>query len=215
MRSYSRINIAFILFTSLSTWLAIASISKIDLTFHEQITDYSCGAACLESVMEYWGTEVDQEAMLDSTPPMNPATGYTVGELKDIALSRGLQAFAIIGNTTFLAGQIDKQRPIIVPIMITYNEYRFEFASRAPIVGPCTKPFGTMWSWNTAILFWFSRLMRIPCVSLIPCMAPCASQRSVFEAMWAKRKTPCSWWPTNSNECNSYFTEGGSHAFNT
>ena len=188
MRSYSRINIAFILFTSLSAWLAIASISEIDLTFHEQITDYSCGAACLESVMEYWGTEVDQEAMLDSTPPMNPATGYTVGELKDIALSRGLQAFAIIGNTTFLAGQIDKQRPIIVPIMITYNEYRFEFASRAPIVGPVYEAFrdNVVLEYSHFVLVFEVDEDSVRVVD--PMYGTVRIPKERFESMWAKRE---------------------------
>ncbi|WP_022661535.1 cysteine peptidase family C39 domain-containing protein [Paucidesulfovibrio longus] len=168
--------------------LCLASTDGIELAFHKQVESYSCGAACLQSLLEYWGVEADQRTILDKTPPRNRSTGYTVGELKDIAAGTGLQAFGITGNINFLEGQLTKKRPVMVPIMISYNEYRMQFAARAPLVGPAYETLK-----NVAILEYshFVLVMEVDEDSvrvLDPMYGKVRIPRPRFEQMWAKRE---------------------------
>ncbi|MGE4506661.1 MAG: cysteine peptidase family C39 domain-containing protein [Desulfovibrionaceae bacterium] len=120
----------------LAAALAAAALASrtLDVPFHEQVTNTSCGAACLESAMEYWGVRVTQKEMLRRHPPKS-RNGYSIGELKAIAMDKGLKAFGVAVQMDFLEAQTAKGRPVIVPVMITYDEYRFNFAARVPVIG--------------------------------------------------------------------------------
>ncbi len=107
----------------------------ITLPYEEQSTEYSCGLACLVGVLNYWKTPVSQGRLLDQSPPQNTRTGYSVGELRTIAKSSNMQAFSLVGNTAFLEEQVKNGRPIIVPLEMPYNRYRFNFIHSIPLYG--------------------------------------------------------------------------------
>lgn len=107
----------------------------ITVPFVQQSTDYTCGLACLVSVLQYWKQPASENDILSRTPPDSRRTGYSVGELKRIAKDRQAQAFAMIGTTMFLEQQVKKGRPVIVPLQMPYNRYRLNFVREIPIYG--------------------------------------------------------------------------------
>jgi len=109
--------------------------SYVLVPFVAQENDYSCGLACLVSVLTYWKDPVSQRELLRQTPPESKATGYNVGELKAIATGRDKQAFALLSTTTFLEQQLGRGRPSIVPLEMEYNHYIFNFMRKIPIYG--------------------------------------------------------------------------------
>lgn len=109
--------------------------SYVLVPFVAQENDYSCGLACLVSVLTYWKDPVSQSKLLRRFPPESKATGYKVGELKAIAEDRNKQAFALTATTAFLEQQLGKGRPLIVPLEMEYNHYMFNFMRKIPIYG--------------------------------------------------------------------------------
>lgn len=103
--------------------------------FVAQENEYSCGLACLVSVLAYWKDPVSQRELLRQTPPESKSTGYNVGELKAIAAGRNKQAFALTATPAFLEQQLGKGRPPIVTLEMEYNHYLFNFMRKIPIYG--------------------------------------------------------------------------------
>jgi predicted double-glycine peptidase len=120
---------------SLVTLGLLEEASYILVPFVAQENDYSCGLACLVSVLTYWKDPVSQRELLHQTPPESKATGYKVGELKAIAAGRDKQAFALTATPAFLEQQLGKGRPLIVPLEMEYNHYLFNFMRKIPLYG--------------------------------------------------------------------------------
>ncbi len=110
--------------------LGVSDDAVIPLRFEEQVTVFSCGLACLVSVMEYWGTLQKQYDLLDAHPPRNERTGYSMGELKTIAEGQSARAYCLQGEYGFVKQQIAKRRPLIMPLLIPYNEFGFSIGRR-------------------------------------------------------------------------------------
>jgi len=160
----------------------------VTVAFVAQHNDYSCGLACLVSVLAYWDDPVSQAELLRRSPPENTKTGYRVDELKDIATGRNKLAYALTGGTEFLELQIMNGRPIIVPLEMEYNHYMFNFMRKIPLYGrffeyvterfvPKFSHFVTVFAVSRATIWVMDPLFG---VKAIP--------RDEFEPMWAAKK---------------------------
>jgi len=113
----------------------LEDIDYVRITFVSQTDNYDCGLACLVSVLDYCKIPVNHESLLEEMPPGSMRTGYSVGELREIAKSKNINAFALIGNPAFLEQQLQQGRPVIVPLDMSYNQYRYNFVQRVPLYG--------------------------------------------------------------------------------
>jgi ABC-type bacteriocin/lantibiotic exporter with double-glycine peptidase domain len=92
--------------------------TALDVTFVRQASPAGCGMAALASVMQYYqATAPPQQALLERYPPASPE-GYSLGELRDIARAHELAAFVVPGDKAFLRSQLDRGRPVIVPLQV-------------------------------------------------------------------------------------------------
>ena len=88
------------------------------LTVTKQTECYSCGIACIASVIKYWGKHVSEKQLLEEFPS-SPKRGYWIRDLKRIAANKGLEAFVITMQRNpkeSLHEQIFKGRPVICAI---------------------------------------------------------------------------------------------------
>jgi hypothetical protein len=98
----------------------------------------SCGAHALASVVNYWrgqGT-LDGETLYRQTPPRSPS-GYSMAELMAIAQSNGLMASAVRLPQEQLIQELERGRPVLVPVRIPsiYVQQRQLPGQGIPIVG--------------------------------------------------------------------------------
>lgn len=106
--------------TTLPNNLATADLTIKDVRFEKQASKYACGIASLISVLDYWDIEAEQSVLSEKYPYKYKGEGYSMRELKEIALKSGAQAFVLQGDKDFLKEQILLGRPIIVPVyMVT------------------------------------------------------------------------------------------------
>ena len=104
------------------------------LEITKQYKSTSCGSASLVSVLKYWGLDVTEEEILEEFP-MLPKGGYSIAQLKDIATSKGLEAYALAMQSKAiqqLKEQISKGRPVICAARFPRHLY---FAYDVPIYG--------------------------------------------------------------------------------
>lgn len=95
----------------------------LDVSLRRQIDKTSCGAAALQSVTEYWGNKTaDQRTIIRDFPPKDGREGFSLGEMKRIALGLGFKAFVVAGAESFLVKQLDLGRPVIVPVTLEYGK---------------------------------------------------------------------------------------------
>jgi len=107
------------------TYVAIDAVKQSDQA--------SCGAAALACVLGYWGDDVDEAALWADSPPEQP-TGYRLPELRDIALQRGFQAFALADvpePEQFLEEQVALGRPVLIAVVLPEGRY---FGAPVPII---------------------------------------------------------------------------------
>lgn len=109
-----------------------AIISRVN--FVEQIDQTGCGAAVLSSVMAYWGISKSYDYII-SKYPQRSELGYTLGELKQIASQQGLLSFSLIMNETNLIKQLEKGRPIIVPVKVFLSKFYEYLPNFTPFLG--------------------------------------------------------------------------------
>ena len=166
----------------------LGEATYVTIAYVAQHTDYSCGLACLVSVLAYWDDPVSQPELLRRNPPENVKTGYRVGELKDIALSRNKLAFALTADTNFLEQQIRNGRPVIVPLEMEYNHYLFNFMRTIPVYGRffeyVTERFVPKFSHFVTVFAASSRTIWV----MDPLFGVKAIPRGEFESMWAAKK---------------------------
>lgn len=77
-----------------------------------------CGSACLQAVIRYWKIRPAPEAALKDHSPLS-TSGYTLRELKAMAIDQGLKAYIIAMRDeprATLTEQISRGRPIICAV---------------------------------------------------------------------------------------------------
>jgi predicted double-glycine peptidase len=107
----------------LSMFGGVESRNLIETPFVKQTSDTNCGAAALATVSQYLGVAVSVEDIVDDVKPSPLNQGFSIRQLRDVAMSRGLHAFAVRLSYVQLADQIQKGRPVIVPLrIVTYSD---------------------------------------------------------------------------------------------
>lgn len=108
---------------------------SVDAT--KQSKQLSCGAAALTSVLNYWKEDDQptyQEKDLITANPARSEEGYPILQLREMALDRGLVAFAVTLDEDpwrELFEHIDAGRPVITAIQCPRGRY---FGKKVPLV---------------------------------------------------------------------------------
>jgi ABC-type bacteriocin/lantibiotic exporter with double-glycine peptidase domain len=109
----------------------------------KQTEKNSCGAACLASVADYWGVDLTEQQIQKAYPkPLKD--GYSILELKAIAVSNGLDAYMLAMSEdplSQLRQQLAKGRPVICAVSFPQSRY---FAYDVPVYGPVYRAL--LWS---------------------------------------------------------------------
>lgn len=160
----------------------------IPLSVEEQLTVYSCGLACLVSVMNYWGVDADQQYLLDRYPPKHGSRGYSMGELKSIAAEHSAKAYNLQGGFNFLRQQIAKGRPLITPLLIPYGEFEFKTIRSIPGAGNLFSGLSRRFSGAYSHFVAVSAIGQGRVLFMNPMYGLQEVEESRFLDMWEKKK---------------------------
>mgnify|MGYP000394373195 CR=1 FL=1 len=112
------------------------SSEQLSIKVIKQINNYSCGLACLVSILDYWDREAKQQKLLDYYPPNKDSKGYSLGSLKKIAKKKyKMNSYAMFSNFRFLRQQIEKGRPVMVALVVPHNMYKLDIIRKMPVYG--------------------------------------------------------------------------------
>lgn len=81
-----------------------------------------CGLAALASVAGAWGRQWTVEELAREAPPTKK--GVKLKRLRELARSRGLEAFAISGTFADLRRELKQGRPVLVGLVLPYEQDR-------------------------------------------------------------------------------------------
>lgn len=81
-----------------------------------------CGLAALAMVAGAWGKQWSVVELNRQLPPTSK--GIRLGALRDLARTRGLDAFAIAGTPKDLAHELQLGRPVLLGLMLPYDQQR-------------------------------------------------------------------------------------------
>lgn len=88
-----------------------------------QRQETDCGLAALAMVAGAWGQTWNVDELARTVKPTEQ--GVRLGTLRDLARSRGLQAYAIRASTNDLANEIRAGRPVLLGLVLPYQGERF------------------------------------------------------------------------------------------
>jgi ABC-type bacteriocin/lantibiotic exporter with double-glycine peptidase domain len=100
-----------------ATWLRAAPTPVV-----RQKQESDCGLAALAMVAGAWGRHWSVDDLAHRLPPS--ASGVKLGALRDLARNRGLQAFALRGNTEDVKHELASGRPVVLGLMLPYDNSR-------------------------------------------------------------------------------------------
>jgi ABC-type bacteriocin/lantibiotic exporter with double-glycine peptidase domain len=89
--------------------------------FVHQRSESDCGAAALAMMLSYWGAPLTIDQIL-AVHPTSRDRGIKAGQLRDLARSKGLQAFVIKGQVTDLLVELQRRRPVLVGLAKPYGD---------------------------------------------------------------------------------------------
>jgi ABC-type bacteriocin/lantibiotic exporter with double-glycine peptidase domain len=97
-------------------WVLVGRVPLI-----RQRATADCGAAALAMVLSFWTTPTSVAA-IDARDPAAAAKGWRAGQLRDLALERGLDAFVISAGIDDLTREIRHGRPVVVGVVKRYGD---------------------------------------------------------------------------------------------
>jgi hypothetical protein len=116
-----------------------ASGLVLPVVHDRQTSAASCGAHALASVINYWRGPgvVTGNSIFAKTPPADLKTGYSLAELRDIAVQHGLLASAVRLTPDDLVGELEAGRPVLVPVLVpaVYVDARTLPGQGVPVIG--------------------------------------------------------------------------------
>jgi len=103
------------------------SPSTLDASWHQaastpvvrQEKAMDCGLAALAMVAGAWGEHVTLAELQQQSPP--GPQGVRLGTLRDVARSRGLQAYAIRGTFADLEHELAMRRPVLLGLLLPFE----------------------------------------------------------------------------------------------
>jgi ABC-type bacteriocin/lantibiotic exporter with double-glycine peptidase domain len=84
-----------------------------------QHQETDCGLAALAMVAGAWGQRWSVDDLDHQLPPS--ARGVKLGDLRDVARGRGLEAYAIRGTTADLARELSHGRPVLLGLILPFD----------------------------------------------------------------------------------------------
>ena len=81
-----------------------------------------CGLAALAMIAGAWGRQWSVDDLDQQLPPTE--RGVKLGALRDLARSRGLDAYAIKGTPDDLAHELSSGRPVLLGLILPYDRKR-------------------------------------------------------------------------------------------
>jgi ABC-type bacteriocin/lantibiotic exporter with double-glycine peptidase domain len=87
-----------------------------------QHRETDCGLAALAMVAGAWGRNWSVADLTHQLPPTD--RGIKLGALRDLARTRGLEAYAIKGNARDLEKELSLGRPVLLGLMLPYDRKR-------------------------------------------------------------------------------------------
>jgi hypothetical protein len=117
----------------------------LPVVYDQQTTPASCGANALASVVNYWqgqGT-VSGAALYQTSPPADPANGYSLAELMTLAQRRGLLVSAVRLTHDDITRELEAGRPVLVPVRAPaiYVEPHALPGENTPVIGVAENAF--------------------------------------------------------------------------
>jgi hypothetical protein len=111
----------------------------LPVEFDRQTEGPACGSHALASLIKYWrkdATGVDGSAIFRKEPPQSPS-GYSMAELLTLAGRHGLLASAVRLDTKGVIAELDKGRPVLVPVRLPaiYVQQRTIPVGDVPLIG--------------------------------------------------------------------------------
>lgn len=87
-----------------------------------QHKETDCGLAALAMVAGAWGQRWSVDELNRQLPPTDK--GVKLGALRDLARSRGLDAYAIKGTAKDLEHELAARRPVVLGLILPYDQNR-------------------------------------------------------------------------------------------
>jgi ATP-binding cassette subfamily B protein RaxB len=84
-----------------------------------QRQETDCGLAALAMVAAAWGQRWSVDDLGHQLPPSQ--RGVKLGDLRDLARARGLEAYAIRGTARDLATELSHGRPVVLGLLLPYD----------------------------------------------------------------------------------------------
>ncbi len=97
------------------------------IKYTKQINNYSCGTACLSTVINYWGKYTNENKLIKEISTVSKL-GYSLNDLHDVAASYGLMVYILDMRTNCknkLFEQIQKGRPVVCAVEYPKGLYSF------------------------------------------------------------------------------------------
>ncbi|MBO37978.1 MAG: hypothetical protein CMM75_02210 [Rhodospirillaceae bacterium] len=101
---------------------SIQSTKLSKIKFVKQIDQKGCGAATLSSVLNYWNKKVSYDTIMSEFPSVSNE-GYSIGELKSIAIRYNLFSYSASMSLKFLKNNLKKGRPVIIAVKKAIFKY--------------------------------------------------------------------------------------------
>jgi len=100
-----------------SGWYAATATQVV-----RQQKETDCGLAALAMVASAWGRRWSVADLDHQLPPSDH--GVKLGDLRDLARARGLEAYAIQGTTADLTRELSHGRPVVLGLILPYDRSR-------------------------------------------------------------------------------------------
>lgn len=155
-----------------------------------QSRNYTCGPACLSSVLTYWDVEIPEERILEKYPTPQPRP-YLLLELQAVAQAEGLKAYVIAVDEeprTKVEEQISKGRPLICAVRPPRGLYLFD---AVPVLGPAWRALAWTLSPRKSHFVVIAGLKPEQVLIMDPAHGFAAVSWPRFEAAWSQMKHAC------------------------
>jgi hypothetical protein len=151
---------------------------------------YTCGPACLSSVLAYWDVEISEEQIVRTYPRPEPRP-YFLLELRSIAEAEGLKAYVIsldAQSRSEVEGQIGKGRPLLCAVRLPLSPYPLD---GVPILGPACRALAWALSPRKDHFVVVAGLKPQKVLVMDPAHGFAALSWRRFERAWSQMKHAC------------------------
>ncbi|MBN1359681.1 MAG: C39 family peptidase [Sedimentisphaerales bacterium] len=151
---------------------------------------YTCGPACLSSVLAYWDIDISEQQIIQKYPSPE-RRAYLLLALRSIAEAEGLKAYVIAMDTesrSAIEEQIAKGRPVICAVRVPRDLHFFD---GVPILGATCRALAWALSPRKDHFVVVAGLKPHKVLIMDPAYGFAALSWRRFEAAWSQMKHAC------------------------